>query len=74
MDNFVAEQERIAEERRIADEEAYAAEMEERADRIEYARQAYEEGESQHRDATNELELYKELLKELNPEDDAEAY
>jgi chromosome segregation ATPase len=48
--------------------------MADRQARIDLAQEAYDEGYKQYVDANNELELYKEILKELDPEADKEVY
>jgi len=72
IEEQAAETERIAEERRIAEEEAFIAEMEEQNQRIEWAREEFEWAEKDFFDAVNELEVYKELLGELDPENEAD--
>ena len=47
--------------------------MADRQARIDLAQEAYDEGYKQYVDANNELELYKEILKELDPEADKEV-
>jgi len=46
----------------------------ERENRMTDAKMMYEEGEMQWNDAMNELELYKDMLEGLDPEEDKDMY
>lgn len=65
---------RIAEEQELAREMAIEAEWQERQWRIEDALEWYEWAERDYFDALNEVEVYKDLLSQIDQEEDRRTY